>query len=297
MEKRLLLILLVVLAVSTVGILSWQMFSSGADRATEGDPTAFTEPEIRQLQKDIESLRERIVLLESGGADSAEEGRVPVEPVKPLAAEVEYLESRVNELEESLELLAARMDFDSEEAVPEGLSAEVLAKLIKQSAGTDVNTKQQRRARRIALCERFLQEFPGDPKAPDMLNTLIGEYIYSGKYDLARERLDSIAPLVNMEAWQRNSTSANLYSLARDYDAARREYDLNINMPDLEESRRAESLFFHAYTYFEEGRYKEAIFHFQALIDRYGDNPPLGVKDAVDGAKTHIEKSKEYIEK
>jgi tetratricopeptide (TPR) repeat protein len=250
-----------------------------------------------RLQKEVETLKSRIAHLESGGYGPAEEGLIPVEPVKPLAAEVEYLESRVNEIEEAMELLVARMDIDSEEAVPVGLSAEVLANLIKRGTGPDKNAKEQRRARRIALCERFLQDFPGDPKAPDMLNTLIGEYIYSGKYDVARERLDSFAPLVKMEAWHRNSTSANLYSLTRDYDAARREYNLNINMPDLEESRRAESLFFHAYTYFEEGRYKEAIFHFQALIDRYGDEPPPDVKSVVAGAKTHIEKVQAYLEK
>jgi len=297
MEKNWNLVILALIVIPLLLILGWLLFNDNVEQPVDVDSLQNTDMRITRLEQSVDNLAKRLDSLTMDSEWPTEVERKPLEPTTTLATELDYQETRLEELEKSMALLKARIEYQTQEEVPEALSADVLRQMIRQLKGSDTAWRKQRREKRIALGEQFLRDFPNDPEAPAVLTDLISEYIYAGQYGTARERLERLGPQVNMDQVRQISTSANLHRQAGDFEAARRDYNLIAQMPDLTESRFADNLFWIAYSYFDEGRYEEAMNHFQAIIDRYGADPAPEFHSVVGGAKTHLEKAKKYLGK
>jgi len=297
MKKNSFLLILAPVMIPLLLLLSWNIIQFNDDQQVDMVDFKIQDRRISRIEQTLEDLVGRLDLLDKERPWPVEAKRESLEPVTPLTTELEYHQARLKDLEETLALLKARVEYQTGEAVPEGLSADVLRQMIGHLKGSDVNWKKQRREKRIELGERFLRDFPTDPNSPAVLSDLISEYIYAGQYGRAREKLENLGPVVNMDQVRQISISANLHLQAGDFDAAREDYNVIALMPDLSESRIADNLFWIAYSYFDEGRYQDAINHFQAIIDRYGADPTPRFNSVVGGAKNHLEKAKKYLGK
>ena len=288
---------LITILVIALSVLGWIVMMEEPERITVEKPVLDMQREIRRIDAGLDALSERLDRIEGREAAPIEAARRSVEPVGTLSEDMEYLRSRMDEHERELAALKLSIQQGGQDEIPAGYTADVLKKLIQDLRGTDMEWKKKRRQQRIELSERFLRDFPSDPKAGSILDSMISDCISEGRLDRARAALDELAPIVGLEAWRINNKSANLYSLQKDFDRARQMYDLNIHSSNISESERASSMFWYAYSYMQESKYKEARPLFQALIDRYGENPPNEVKDSVNGARTQLEKIEKYLNK
>jgi len=293
-EAWLIAVILVIVVLGALGVLAWSVLLSG-DPAADDEPIHASETDRGRMERELETLQARVERLDMDAAARSAGERVPLEPESTLREEVEFLKARIAELEESIVVMTAKLEVRAGGGAPDGLTADALVELIGKYRGTDAEWKKQRKEIRKTLLVRFLEEFPSEPKAPDILGELIAEHIYAGDHAACRSTLEHYAPLVNLDPLRRLRTSANIHLNAREFDAARREYDRILHLPDLDERERAGNMFWHAYTYYDEGNYEEACSRFQALIDHYGPNPPPRVKNSLAGARTHLEKARKYL--
>ena len=297
MKKNSILIILAPVMIPVLLLLAWNIIQVNDEQQVDVESFMIQDQRITRIEQSMEDLAKRLDSLTIGSEWPSGVERKPVEPTAPLAAELKYHDTRLEVLEKSMALLKARIEYQTQEEVPEGLSADVLRQMIRQLKGSDVKWRTQRREKRIAIGEQFLRDYPTDPNAPAVLKDLISEYLGSGQYGTARERLERLGPMVNMDRMQQIRSSANIHLLERDFEASRQDYYLIAQTPDLSKSDIAQNMFGIAYTYFDEGRYEDAINHFQAIIDRYGADPAPGLHNVVGGAKNHLEKAKKYLGK
>ena len=279
-----------VFAVLLAGALYFLLGGPGA--ATAGPSLFDPAPMQRQLdalqagQQDLEGRLQRLEqaapVARQQVAAAPPEGPAAAVPAPDFEARLADLERRVAQLR-SAELAIGEM--------PTTVAGIVGALADKNLYGYGI--APELRQRRMDLRRRLLELAPQDPRAGKELLELANDYV--GAYGAARAiaLLDEFAARVDVPARELTLRYAGLYSQSGDGDRARQLYDGVARDPSASESDRASARFWHAWSYYNQGRFDEAARGFEALILAYGDDPPAAVKDSVGGARNYLAKCRE----
>ncbi|MCA8965315.1 MAG: hypothetical protein KDC48_10520 [Planctomycetes bacterium] len=243
--------------------------------------------ELRAGQRDLEA---RLLRLEQTVPIARQQVAV-VPPVgDSAAAQVPDVEARLADLERAVAQLRNTQVGIGE--MPTTVDGIVRALADKNLHGTNVPVELKQR--RMELRRRLLELAPQDPRAVPELMELTTDYLVNFGPDRAISLLDEFAVRVGVAARPLALRYASLYSQAGDGDRARQLYDGVVRDPTATEHDRASARFWHAYSFYQQGRYAEAASGFEALIMAYGDDPPAAVKDSVGGARNYLAKCREH---
>ncbi|MFY9340967.1 MAG: hypothetical protein WAT39_00665, partial [Planctomycetota bacterium] len=144
------------------------------------------------------------------------------------------------------------------------------------------------RQRRMDLRRRLLELAPTDPQAAQVLLDLADDQLLANGPNAAIALLDEFGTRTGTAPAQLARAYANYHGQAGNHERARELYDSLSRDAAATEAERASARFWHAYSFYNQQRYPEAARGFQALIDQYGDEPPVAVRDTVSGARNYL---------
>lgn len=277
----------------SVGVACWVLLRTPTEPSPGPAPAASAAEAAGSSAKQDE-LERRLQRLEAAlaVATNARHEAVPVavpEPVAGDAASTPSLEQRLAAVERLLQQV--RSEQLAIGPMPTTLGGIVKALADKNLYGPDATPEL--RQRRMDLRRRLLEIAPGDPQAGKVLLELANDSLGMHGARTALEVLDQFAGRTNVDATQLARAYANFHSQAGDGDRARSYYDSILRDTALTESERASTRFWHAHSFYQQQRYDEGARAFQALIDSYGDNPPAGVRNTLEGARNYLQKCRE----
>jgi len=155
-----------------------------------------------------------------------------------------------------------------------------------------ISNVPEERARRVQLLERFLDMFPNDPGAADMLEKLIAEHLYSNR-SLALTALDKYGARIVNDISALDGLRANVLIQNRRFDEGRSYYERVLRAAS-DEPARADASFKFAYSYMQEGRLDEAKAQFENLIARYEHVTSPYLTSTIQGAKNQLVLIEQY---
>ena len=206
--------------------------------------------------------------------------RTALSPNADVMARLQAIDERLAQLEAAVRTLQAQPTGQPSVAALD--TPESIAKALRA-----ISNVPEERARRIQLLERFLDMFPNDPEATDMLEKLIAEHLFSNR-PLALTALNRYGTQVVTEPFKLDRISANVMIQNRRFEDGRGFYERALrSAPD--ERARADVSFWIAYSYMKESRYDDATAHFQSLIARYEGDPSPELASLIQGAKNQLE--------
>jgi plasmid stabilization system protein ParE len=254
--------------------------------STTAGPTEAVPPdrsEHERLAPRIEALEARLGRLEHTPASATVPDRAAAAP-PASTGEFEALRGRVEQLERALaELRAAGRPAS---AISD--ADELLAQLERVRAKLAANDPEARR-QRIALLERFLELFPDDPRAGELLEDLVGEHLVSEPAQ-AVAALERWRGSVRIDPWRFDASYANALGFAGRVADADAQYQRIAQRNDYPENARWDARFFGAYLHAQRGGRAEAVRRFEAIvreIEALGSPPHL--EPTLGGARSQLE--------
>ncbi len=218
-------------------------------------------------------------------------GRVAVHPVDETAE----LRRRIRELEAEIEELKERLVSADPDALLE--TPDAIRAALRELDPDDMTAVRKRNQRRAELLELFLERFPGDPGAGEMLDELSGLQLgWLSDPQKSLEVLDRFAERVDLPAWKRDGLYANVLHFNDRLQEADQSYQRVIYSTEAPAHERWRARFFCAYMYMRQGMYDEARARFEELLLLAGENPPPGIADTVEGAKTQLRLIEQYTQ-
>lgn len=267
---------------------------SAEEAAVPGDERASPAgPGAKSLSNRLDSLARRVATLEAGlPADGR--SALPAPPASNGAGggdALQLLSDRLARIEEAQQKL--------EEAVAEGAAAprpagertleEIQDALAAVRAGGSIHDPE-RRDKRIELRTELLRRQPDAAGAGDHLVGLVSDHLRAQDAQQALAALDEFGHRVDIERWRLEKSYAGVYGYERRFDEERASYERVAGDSTAPEGERASALFFHAYSYYQEGRTDDAREAFEYLLSAFAGSEDAGVTGTLGAAKSQLEK-------
>ena len=244
---------------------------------------------VRARHDEIEQRLQRVEATLAATPTPREVAPVPATATAPASEANAALEQRLAELERLVRQM--RSEQLAIGPMPTDLGGVVRALADKNLHGHGI--APELRQRRMDLRRRLLELAPTDPQAAQVLMDLADDYLLAAGPKRAIALLDEWGTRIGVEPRRLAGAYANYHFQAHDHDRAREIYDSLARDTAATEAERASARFWHAYSFYQQRRYVEAASGFQALIDQYGDDPPVAVRDTVGGARNYLQKCRE----